>query len=69
MKNKLTIIIRYVIGFFLSPEYQTHILPITKLNKSYRPNYVNHYQSADIYRNKSNTKIRNFSRNSKTNFM
>lgn len=66
-ENKFNIIIQFMIGVFLMPEYINHTLPITKMNRF--NGYNNHYRSADFNKHKSSVKIRNFNRNSKVNFI
>jgi hypothetical protein len=58
----------FYIGFFLTPCYQIHFIPINNINRNYNNNYVNHYSGNNCNNNKLKTKIRNFSRSSKVNF-
>ena len=68
-ENKFSIVIQFMIGVFIMPEYYNHIQSITKTKKNNDYYYNNHYRSAHINKYKSNIKIRNFNRNSKVNLI
>lgn len=65
MNNKIV----YFIGFFLTPIYCIHNIPVKILTKKYNNNYINHYNSIKYNNNKKKTKIRSFNRSSKVNFL
>ena len=66
-KNKMIIIISYMVGAFILPEYYFNYLKgITLTRNSSR--YINHYSGNYVNSFRSNTRIRSFDRNSKVNF-
>ena len=62
IENKIV----YTVGFFLTPIYCVHFLPVETLKR--RNNYNNHYSGSNKSNDKSKTKIRSFDRSSKVNF-
>lgn len=65
MENKIS----FLIGFFLTPIYYFHYIPVVTLNKkNFNNNYTNHYNGLNYSNNKKKTKTRSFDRSSKTNF-
>jgi hypothetical protein len=61
-------IVVFTVGFFLTPQYHVHYIPVTTISRTEKKNNnVNHYNGSNN-NNKQKTKIRNFNRNSKVNF-
>lgn len=73
-KNNFALVIQFLVGVFILPEYHYNIIPITKIsnfinNHNYDVGYKHQNNNKyKIIKNKSKTKIRSFNRNSKVNF-
>lgn len=63
-------LVEYTVGFFLSPQYVIHEIPVIELEsiKQKKNQQVNHYQNAYVNNFKQNTNIRSFQRNQRLNF-
>lgn len=68
-KNNMDKKITFLIGFFLTPLYYIHYIPVVTLSKkNYNNSYINHYTGINYSNNKKKSKIRSFDRSSKVNF-